>query len=83
MATEHRGHLPRISSVRDDLLNIPLDVNVPLFTFGGIFDVIVWPWTTYTNCSKHSFFPVGHFAFVRSQRERAKIIRILYDFIQT
>lgn len=81
MATEHRGHLPRIATMRDQLLNIPLDVDVPLFTFGGLFDVIVWPWTTHTNRSTHWFLPVGHFAFVRSRKARTRVIDVLRKLI--
>lgn len=81
MATEHRGHLPRIAHMRDQLLKIPLDTDVPLFTFGGLFDVIVWPWTTQTEHSVHRFLPVGHFAFVRSPKARAKVLDVLRKVI--
>ena len=81
MATEHRGHLPRIATMRDQLLDIPLDVDVPMYTFGGLFDAIVWPWTTHTNRSAHSFLPVGHFAFVRSGKTRARVIGVLQRLV--
>lgn len=77
MATEHRGHLPRIAETRDVRLGIPLDVGVPIISFGGWFDMIVWPWTSFTDRSQHHFFARGHFAFMRSTAVRAKVLAAL------
>lgn len=81
MATEHRGHLPRIAEMRDVSLRVPLHVDVPLFTFGGLFDPIVWPWTTYTGSSVHRTLAVGHFSFMRSARTRQSILTDLSDIV--
>ena len=81
LATEHRGHLPRIAHMRDVQLSVPLDIDTPLYTFGGWLDVIVWPWTTFTDQSSHRFFVNGHFAFIRSKKTRAKVLNVLQDII--
>lgn len=81
MATEHRGHLPRIAETRDVRLNIPLDVDIPIVSFGGWLDMIVWPWTTFTGRSHHHFLATGHFAFMRSTVIRAKVLAILEDIV--
>lgn len=81
MATEHRGHLPRIAETRDIRLGIPLDVDIPISSFGGWLDMIVWPWTTFTDRSHHRFLPRGHFAFMRSAAVRAKVLAILEDIV--
>lgn len=82
MATEHRGHLPRIAEMRDVSLGVPLDVDVPLYTFGGLFDPIVWPWTTYTDRSIHSMLPARHFDFIRSSDTRQRVMQVLYKIIE-
>ena len=81
MATEHRGHMPRITETRDVSLGIPLDVGIPIVSFGGWFDMIVWPWTTYTDRSQHRFVARGHFAFMRSAAVRAKVLAVLDEII--
>jgi len=81
MATEHRGHLPRIAETRDTRLGIPMDVDVPTYSFGGWLDLIVWPWTTFTDRSRHRFLVTGHFAFMHSEATRAVILAALDDII--
>ena len=81
MATEHRGHLPRIAETRDVRLGIPLDIDVPIYSFGGWLDFIVWPWTTFTGKSRHRFLLNGHFAFMRSAAVRARVLNGLDDVI--
>ncbi|MGH1481086.1 MAG: hypothetical protein ACRBM6_20530 [Geminicoccales bacterium] len=81
MATEHRGHLPRIAETRDVRLGIPLDVDVPIVSFGGWLDMVVWPWTTFTDRSQHHFLIAGHFAFMRSRAVRSKVITVLDDIV--
>ena len=77
MATEHRGHLPRIAETRDVRLGIPMDVDVPTTSFGGWLDMIVWPWTTFTDRSHHRFLLRSHFAFMRSAKVRAEILTVI------
>lgn len=77
MATEHRGHLPRIAETRDVCLGVPLDVDIPIHSFGGWLDMIVWPWTTYTDMSRHRFLLRGHFAFMRSPAVRLEILAVV------
>lgn len=81
MATEHRGHLPRIAETRDVRLRIPLDVDIPIHSFGGWADMIVWPWTTFTDRSQHRFLPRGHFAFMRSAGVRAEVLAVVGDIL--
>lgn len=81
LATEHRGHLPRIAHMRDVNLGVPHDIDLPLYTFGGWLDVIVWPWTTFTERSAHRFLANGHFAFIRSKTTRAKVLSALRDIV--
>lgn len=81
LATEHRGHLPRIAEMRDDRLGVPLDVAVPLHSFGGWFDPIVWPWTSFADRSAHRFLANGHFAFLRSARTRREVLRTLDEIV--
>ena len=81
MATEHRGHLPRIAETRDVYLGVPMDVEVPTYSFGGWLDLIVWPWTTFTDHSSHRFLATGHFAFMRSAATRAVILAALDDIV--
>ncbi|MEZ5931794.1 MAG: hypothetical protein R3F54_07585 [Alphaproteobacteria bacterium] len=81
MATEHRGHLPRIAETRDISLGIPLDVDVPIVSFGGWLDMIVWPWTSFTERSHHRFLARGHFAFMRSPAVRAKVLAVIDDIL--
>lgn len=76
LATEHQGHLPRIAETRDIHLAVPLDVDVPTYSFGGLFDMIVWPWTSYSERSKHRFLLTGHFAFMRSRATRQKVLNV-------
>ncbi len=82
LATEHRGHLPRIAETRDLHLNIPVDVDVPTYSFGGLLDLIVWPWTSYSPNSHHQFFLNGHFAFMHSEAARQKVLRTVDQIIQ-
>jgi hypothetical protein len=82
MATEHRGHLPRIAETRDIRLGVPLDVDVPISSFGGWLDIIVWPWTTSTDRSHHRFLARGHFAFMRSTVVRARVLAVLDDIVR-
>lgn len=77
MATEHRGHLPRIAETRDVSLGLPLDVDVPIHSFGGLLDPIVWPWTSYTDHSRHRFLKCGHFTFMRSPAVRAQVLKVV------
>jgi hypothetical protein len=77
MATEHRGHLPRIAETRDVRLGIPRDVLVPIHSFGGWLDLIVWPWTSFTDRSHHRFLPRGHFAFMRSAAVRVQVLQVI------
>jgi hypothetical protein len=70
LATEHRRHLPRIAHMRDVALRIPREIACPLYSFGGWFDPIVWPWTTFTSDSTHRFLANGHFAFMHAPRTR-------------
>ena len=81
MATEHRGHLPRIAETRDVHLGVPMDVDVPIYSFGGWLDLIVWPWTTFTDRSIHRFLAIGHFSFMRSEATRAVILAALDDIV--
>jgi len=81
MATEHRGHLPRVAETRDKRLGIPLDVDVPICSFGGLWDVVVWPWTSFTDRSQHRFLPRGHFAFMHSTAVRAEVMAVLDDVL--
>lgn len=81
MATEHQGHLPRIAETRDVRLGIPLDVDIPLHSFGGWLDMIVWPWTTFTDRSRHRFLARGHFAFMRSPAVRAEVMAVVADIL--
>lgn len=81
LATEHRGHLPRIAETRDVRLGVPMDVDVPTYSFGGWLDMIVWPWTTFTDRSRHRFLATGHFAFMRSEATRAVILAALDDIV--
>ncbi len=81
MATEHRSHLPRIAETRDERLGAPMDVDVPIYSYGGWFDLIVWPWTTFTDRSSHRFLARGHFAFMRSKAVRAVILAALDDIV--
>lgn len=81
LATEHRGHLPRIARMRDISLGVPLDVDVPLYTFGGWFDAVVWPWTTFTDRSTHRLLANGHFAFIRSRKTRNIVIADLQGIV--
>ena len=81
MATEHRGHLPRIAETRDVRLGIPLDIDIPLHSFGGWLDVIVWPWTTFTDRSQHRFLARGHFAFMRSAAVRAEVLAVVAEIL--
>ncbi|MGI9487494.1 MAG: hypothetical protein ACR2RF_16770 [Geminicoccaceae bacterium] len=81
MATEHRGHLPRIADMRDVSLSVPLDIDLPLYTFGGLLDPIVWPWTAYTDRSCHRTLTAGHFSFMRSARTRQVVMAHLRDII--
>jgi hypothetical protein len=82
MATEHRGHLPRIAETRDVRLGIPMDVDVPIHSFGGLLDLIVWPWTSFTDRSTHRFLPRGHFSFMRSPSVRAKVLDVVEGVIR-
>jgi len=81
MATEHRGHLPRIAETRDVCLGVPMDVDVPTYSFGGWLDLIVWPWTTFTDQSSHRFLAIGHFAFMRSKTTRSAILAAIDDIV--
>ena len=81
MATEHRGHLPRIAVTRDICLGIPLDVEVPIYSFGGLFDPIVWPWTAFTDRSFHRTLATGHFSFMRSAKTRSIVMAALKDIV--
>lgn len=81
MATEHRDHLPRIADLRDVSLGVPLDIDVPLYTFGGLLDPIVWPWTAYTNRSCHRTLAAGHFSFMRSAKTRQIVMGHLRDIV--
>lgn len=81
LATEHRGHLPRIATTRDVCLGIPRDIDVPLYTFGGLFDAIVWPWTAFTDRSHHRTLAAGHFSFVRSLTVRSKVLAELHEIV--
>lgn len=82
LATEHRGHLPRIAETRDLHLGVPMDVDVATYSFGGWLDLIVWPWTTFTDRSSHRFLMTGHFAFMRSKATRAVILAALDDIVE-
>ncbi len=82
LATEHRGHLPRIAETRDIHLGVPLDVDVPTHSFGGLFDMIVWPWTSYSERSMHRFLLAGHFAFMHSRATRQKVLSVMDQIIR-
>lgn len=82
LATEHRGHLPRIAETRDIHLNIPVDVDVPTYSFGGLLDPIVWPWTSYSGRSYHRFFLNGHFAFMHSEATRRRVLSTVDQIVQ-
>ncbi|MGI9437491.1 MAG: hypothetical protein ACR2Q4_22130 [Geminicoccaceae bacterium] len=81
MATEHRGHLPRIGNMRDVSLGVPFEIDVPLYTFGGLLDPIVWPWTAYTDRSCHRTLKTGHFSFMRSTKIRRVVMAHLRDIV--
>jgi hypothetical protein len=82
LATEHRGHLPRIAETRDLCLGVPLDVDVPTYSFGGLFDMIVWPWTSYSDRSLHRSLLTSHFAFMRSPTTRKKVLSVVSDIVR-
>jgi len=82
LATEHRGHLPRIAETRDIRLGVPMDVDIPTYSFGGWLDVIVWPWTTFTDRSRHRFFATGHFAFMHRKATRTKVLAVLEEVVR-
>lgn len=82
MATEHRRHLQRIAETRDVRLGVPMDVDVPIHSFGGWLDMIVWPWTTFTDRSHHRFLATGHFAFMRSEATRAQVLAVLEEIFR-
>lgn len=82
LATEHRGHLARIAETRDMHLGVPLDVDIPIYSFGGLFDMIVWPWTSYSDRSQHRFLPTGHFAFMRSEATRQKVLSVVDEVVR-
>jgi hypothetical protein len=82
LATEHRGHLPRIAETRDVHLGVPPDVDIPTYSFGGLFDMIVWPWTSYSPRSHHRFLPTGHFAFMRSEATRREVLRVVDQILR-
>lgn len=81
LATEHRGHLPRIAEMRDVRLGVPLDVDLPLYTNGGWFDGVVWPWTAFTDYSVHRFLANGHRAFIRSSSARGNVLADLQEIV--